>query len=252
MTIRRRLGGAVGQHLAAVHRRRPVEPERSFVVAPGLGVDSLRLQCAMVDPLVAAVRRERLVRAVRPGLPPPEDGFPAVPFPGLFPEVLVLDPPHRQENVRVWVRSVFVVPRDVGHHSAVDELPPHVVPNQVAARIAGQLAGNGDPDLSSDLGILAPLGAFDAVPQRLAAESPGGGAGRREDLRRVDATAAAVIVHLAGPLLGQLLAGPIGGCGDGRVTLGPLHDARVHVADRHSVDPFLILAPHPPVFQGDV
>ena len=33
------------------------------MVAPGLGVDSLRLQCAMVDPLVAAVRRERLVRA---------------------------------------------------------------------------------------------------------------------------------------------------------------------------------------------
>ena len=79
---------------------------------------------------------------------------------------------------------------NVGHHPGGHELGPDEVADQLAALLGRQFDRQRDHDLAGDLGVLAPLGRLDLVPEAGAVMHPGRRILRSQDLRAVHAAAA--------------------------------------------------------------
>ena len=146
---RRRRLRLVRQDPAAVHLRRPLESDRGFEVAAGLGIDALRLESPVVDALRAAVGLQGVVRGGRPRLAPGAQLVAVVPLPLLVTEALRADRAHRQQDVTVRIWPALAVEGEVGDHALVHVLALYVVADQFAARVPRKLPRDRDPNFSS-------------------------------------------------------------------------------------------------------
>ncbi len=94
------------------------------------------------------------------------------------------------------------------------------VAHEASAFLGGQLVRQGDLVLAGDLGVLAPLGRLDGVPQRGAILGPGRCVRRHDEARR-DPGAALVVVDHAGAFVGDEAGGAVRGSRGGAASSGP-------------------------------
>ncbi len=88
------------------------------------------------------------------------------------------------------VVGVATVVGDIGDHAGGNELVVAAAADQLAALLGRQFDRQRDHDLAGDLGVLAPLGRLDLVPEAGAVMHPGRRILRSQDLRAVHAAAA--------------------------------------------------------------
>lgn len=117
--------------------------------------------------------------------------------------------------------------REVRHHAAAGELLANERLDHGAALVAAQLVRQRDVDLPGQLGVGTVLHPLDCVPELLAIGQPRRPAFGHDDLAMRHAAAVAVVLDLAGALVFQLLAGPVGGSRDSVV--GPLFRRPVQI-----------------------
>jgi hypothetical protein len=91
----------------------------------------------------------------------------------------------------------------------------------------------GEIDFTGELGILAALQPLDLIPQSSAFFQEGRRTGWQQNLRKGDAAASAVVVHLAGAFIPKLLAGTVGRGSDGRLSFGSADDLNREMVARH-------------------
>ena len=200
-------------------------------------VDRL-VELRLSRPFVNPVRRgnagalETPVHRVRPRFPPVLQQLAPVPAPVLLrAEPVAGHRAHRQQDVGVRVVTRLVVIGDIGHHARAGERLGGELPNHPPALCRTDLDRQRHADLARYLGVAPTFRCLGPVPQLGAILCPRPRVGRRQDLGAVDAGAPAVVVHRAGPFVGQALAGPVGRGGGCRVSFAARHDAGVQALE---------------------
>ena len=127
---------------------------------------------------------------------------------------------------------------DVGDHAAIDEFVFDEFADELDVLLVGQFVGQGQFDVAGELGRAA-LGApvlavLDPVPKALTVPHPLRGVLGGEYLCIQDGPGAPrIVLDLAGALVVQCLAGPVGCGGDSGLTLGPGDDGGGEAVIRH-------------------
>ncbi len=193
---------------------------------------ALRLQRAVIHPLVDVAALKGLVDVIGPGRAPVHQQLLGVPVAVLGTEPLGANLASGQHDMRMMVPLIPFTPRgvqgDVSDHPAGDELRLNEPAHQIAVLFWRQLGGQGHAHLAADLRILASLDSLDGVPQRRAIPRPVRGMLRGEDFGVKDAILAGVVVHLAGARITHTLGGAVRARG-GR---GPPLTSGNHPAER--------------------
>ena len=197
----------LGRTLGILAARLTTHPRRPNL-ALRLQLDTLRRQCAMVDPDIMAQLGAALVDVIGPALAPAGQLGRSVPLPHLLAEALRPDFAHRQHHMRVRLRLPLriMIPMhvEIRHHAAVDELGLHEVAGELHAIVAVQLARQGELHLTGELRILAFLRGLDLVPQCRAIGKPRRCPLRSQDLGMNHARLGGEVVGAAEPIVMQL------------------------------------------------
>lgn len=184
--------------------------------------------------------REMLVGPFLPDRPQRHDLAPRrrgdVENPGLGPEPVGSHGPGGGQDVGVPVALVALtagrVNGDIGRYAVAGTELLGEVAHEAGALLRRQLVRQGDLVLARHLGVLAPLGRLDGVPQRGAVLRPGR-SGRRHDEAGRDPGAALVVVDHPGAFVGDETAGAVGRGRGGAASSGAGDGLDAEVVDRH-------------------
>ena len=131
----------------------------------------------------------------------------------------------------VGVAASRVVQIEVGDHALGNKLRGTILPHKAGLFLSGQLHGQGDLHLPRKLGVIGFFGKLHAVPQGAAVRKSGRGVCREQNFRMDNAALFRVVVGQTVPLVRQLFAASVGGCGYGGFAFSPADNLDAAMVD---------------------
>ena len=131
----------------------------------------------------------------------------------------------------VGIAASRIVQIEVRDHALGNKLRGTIIPHKAGLFLSGQLHGQGDLHLPCKLGVIGFFGKLHAVPQGAAVRESGRGVCREQYFRMDNAAFFRVVVGQTVPLVCQLFAASVGGCGYGGFAFSPADDLDAAMVD---------------------